>query len=337
MKSGGRILAAAAVAMGLFAPATANAAVTVTLTGDDGQPAPLAAGTPTTIRNMLASSAVQVTTDATVKSWKYTVTAPDGGESVSGLCWSSPINDDERVAYRSNGTYTLTIQTYTATGCGTGARPPMVYTWNVAASVAIGQPPGPLMTRPANTSVTNTHLIDFSGNVGAQNYEIRFAKGGVLAPDGSISGPSTTAIVDSATGKIRFWNFDGPGQYMMVARAQSGDYFTAWSPPVTVTLIAPFDLSSVSFPDSRGPSYQVRGIVREASAAGSRVTIAVAKGEKGKRFRTLGKAKVNSKGVFKLRFRLSRGTYRVRYSFKGTAAVARGTVYEVIRVRRVLG
>jgi hypothetical protein len=186
---------------------------------------------------MSASSAVQVTTDATVKSWKYTVTAPDGGEAVSGLCWSSPINDDERVAYRGNGTYTLTIQTYTATGCSTGARPPMVYTWNVAASVAVGQPPGPLMTRPANTSVTNTHLIDFSGNPGAQNYEIRFAKGGVTAPE----------------------------------------------------------------------------------------------------FRTLGKAKVNSKGVFKLRFRLARGTYRMRYSFKGTSTVARGTVYQVIRVRRILG
>jgi hypothetical protein len=70
--------------------------------------------------------------------------------------------------------------------------------------------------------------------------------------------------------------------------------------------------------------------------AGSRVTVAVAKGKKGKRFRTLGKPKVNGKGNFTLRFRLSRGTYRVRYSFKGTGSVTRGSVYEVITIRRIL-
>jgi len=46
------------------------------------------------------------------------------------------------------------------------------------------------------------------------------------------------------------------------------------------------------------------------------VTVAVAKGKKGKHFRTLGKPKVNSKGVITLRFRLKLGTYRMRYSFK---------------------
>jgi hypothetical protein len=335
MKAGGKLLATAIVAAGLCAPATANAAVTATLTGDDGQPAPLTAGAPPTIRNMSASAAVQVPA-GTAKSWKWVATDPTGVAATTESCWNSLAEDSSRVNYRGNGAYTLTVTTYTATNCASGAQAPIVFSWNVAASVVVGQPAGPLMTRPANTSVTSTHLLDFSGNPGATNYEIRFAKGGVIGPDGAISGPSTTAIVDSATGKIRFWNFDGPGQYVMVARAQSGDYYTAWSPAVAVTLIAPFDLSSVSFPDSRGPSYQVRGIVREKSA-GSRVTIAVAKGKKGKRFRTLGKAKVNSQGVFKLRFRLSRGTYRVRYSFRGTSTVARGTVYEVITIRRVLG
>ena len=71
-------------------------------------------------------------------------------------------------------------------------------------------------------------------------------------------------------------------------------------------------------------------------SAGGKVTVAVAKGKKGKKFRTLGKAKVNSKGVFKLRFRLSLGTYRVRYSFAGSSTVAKGTVYEVVKIRRIL-
>ncbi len=67
------------------------------------------------------------------------------------------------------------------------------------------------------------------------------------------------------------------------------------------------------------------------------MTVAAAKGKKGKKFRTLGKGKVNSKGVFKVRFRLPRGTYRLRYSFKGSSTVAKGTVYEVIKITRRLG
>ena len=59
----------------------------------------------------------------------------------------------------------------------------------------------------------------------------------------------------------------------MVARAQSGDYFTPWSAPITITMIAPFDLLATSFPDSRGPSYQLKGTVREKTMAGSRVTV----------------------------------------------------------------
>jgi hypothetical protein len=129
----------------------------------------------------------------------------------------------------------------------------------------------------------------------------------------------------------------GPGTYVVVARARSGDYYTAWSAPVTLTAIAPFDLSTRTLPDTRGPRYSVRGVVREPSATGNRVTISVAKGKKGKKFRRLGKAKVNGKGVFKLRFTIrKRGVYRLRYSFPGNATVARGTILETVRIRRVI-
>ena len=60
-------------------------------------------------------------------------------------------------------------------------------------------------------------------------------------------------------------------------------------------------------------------------------------GIKGKRFRTLGKPKINSKGQITLRFRLKVGTYRMRYSFKGNSVMARGTIYDVVRIKRVLG
>jgi hypothetical protein len=269
-------------------------------------------------------------------SWKMWVTDPAGTLAVSESCWSSGTTSwDDRVNYRGNGGYVLHVQNFTARSCASGPQPEQAFAFTISGSVAIPQPAA-MMTRPAGTSITNTHLLDFAGNPGAQNYEIHFAKGGVLAPDGSISGPSTTAIVDTS-GKIRFWQFDGPGQYLMVARAQSGDYFTPWSAPITITMVAPFDLLTTGFPDARGPSYKLRGTVREKSLAGSRVTVAAAKGKKGKRFRTLGKPKVNSKGDFTLRFRLSRGTYRLRYSYKGSSTITRGTVYEVVTIRRVIG
>jgi len=156
--------------------------------------------------------------------------------------------------------------------------------------------------------------------------------------DGSLSSPALKdGFFNSTTGKVELIGAREPGTYTIVARARNGQYYSPWSTAANFNLIAPFDLSSRSFPDSRGPSYQVRATVGELSAAGGRVTVAAAKGKNGKRFRTLGKAKINSKGVFKLRFRLARGTYRMRYSFKGSSTVARGTVYETVRIRRIIG
>ncbi len=194
-----------------------------------------------------------------------------------------------------------------------------------------------MLTRAPNSFSTITQQFNFAGNPGASGYEIKWAKGAVVLPDGSLSSPALKdGYWTSTTGKVELIGASEPGAYTIVARARSGSYYSPWSAPANFNLIAPFDISSRSFPDSRGPSYQVRAIVGEPSAGG-RVTVAAAKGKKGKKFRTLGKAKVNSKGVFKVRFRLPRGTYRLRYSFTGSSTVARGTVYEVIRIRRILG
>ena len=336
MKVGGKTLAAAFVAAGLLAPASANAAVSATLTGDDGQPAPLTAGVPASIRNMDASVSVALAQgDAT--SWKFVVTDATNTPVTTEFCWSSVTPKSTGVPYRGNGGYTLTVSLYGAASCAGTPKSTATYSWNVAAGVSIGQPAGPLPTRAPGTLNSHIHMLDFAGNPGTSVYEIRYAKGGVTGADNAITGPSSPTYVDSASGKVRLPSYDGPGEYVIVARAQRGSYYTPWSTPVRVTLQAPFDLSSVSFPDARGPSYQLRGTVREKVIAGSRVTVAAAKGKNGKKFRTLGKARVNSQGVFKLRFRLPRGTYRVRYSFSGNAVVTKGTAYEVIRIRRVLG
>jgi hypothetical protein len=211
--------------------------------------------------------------------------------------------------------------------------------WTVAASVALVAPAGPLPTRQAGSFSTIMQQLDFTANPGAISYEIKFAKGGVVQPDGSLSSPALKdGFLNRSTGKVEIIGASEPGDYVVVARAKSGDYATAWSAPITMRLIAPFDFSTRVFPDQRGPRYSVRATLREKTAAGSRVTVAYAKGKNGKRFKTLGKAKVNSKGTFKLNFTIrKRGTYRLRYSFRGNATVARGTVYEVITIRRVLG
>jgi hypothetical protein len=334
---------AAAVAL-TSAPATAHAAVNAHVTGDDGNPMELTPGTPAQIRNL--SVRVYAHHDRVDdESWQFTVTDPNGttATSIGSYCWNSILDDDSRVIWRGNGTYTVTISTYKGTSCSGSPRSTTSYQYTVNASVAIAPPAGPVRTRAANSITTNTQALGFAGNPGADTYEIRYAKGGVIGPDGAISGPSETAYLDSATGQIQLTNVSSPGSYVVVARARSGDYYTAWSAPVVLTAIAPFDLSSRTFPDSRGPRYSVRGIVREPSAAGKRVTISVAKGKKtrkGKkstRFHRLGKAKINGKGVFKLRFKIRRrGVYRLRYSFPGNATVARGKIVERIRVKRVL-
>jgi hypothetical protein len=339
MKSGERFLATVIVAAGLCVPATANAAVSATVTGDDGNPAALAPGVPLPIRTMDVRAIGHV--DATdAKSFIVKVAGPDGvAAATDSPCWDTRYTNEtsRTVDYRGNGTYALTVSLYTDAACKTGQKD-VGYGWTTTAGVAISPPAPTMLIRAANSFSTITQLFDFAGNPGATGYDIKFAKGATVLPDGSLSSPALKdGFVDSTTGKVELIGAREPGTYTIVARAHKGDYSTPWTAPVTFNLIAPFDLSSRSFPDPRGPSYQVRAVVGEPSAAGSRVTVAVAKGKKGKHFRTLGKPKVNSKGVITLRFRLKLGTYRMRYSFKGSSTVARGTVYDVVRIKRVLG
>ena len=149
-----------------------------------------------------------------------------------------------------------------------------------------------------------------------------------MAADGSLAALNVQdAYLDRATGQVQIIGARDPGTYTAVARAKIGDFATPWSAPVQLQLQLPFDILTGSFTDRRGPSYKLRTTLRDAAASGSRVTVAIAKGKTGKRFRTIGKAKVNSKGQFSVRFTVRKlGWYRVRYSFKGNANVARGHV-----------
>jgi hypothetical protein len=115
------------------------------------------------------------------------------------------------------------------------------------------------------------------------------------------------------------------------------NYFTPWSAPVTLDVVAPFDLSTLIFSDAIGPRFTISGTVREAAAAGSRVTVALARGRTGGRYRTIARPRISSARSFRFSFTQRRyGTYRLRIRFAGNGSVAPGTATRLLQVRRIL-
>jgi hypothetical protein len=330
-------IALAATALGIVAPAGAQAA-TATVTGDDGNPVAIDPSAPPTIRNMNVQTVTTVT-PSDGPYYRTQVFGPDGVAASSlGICArpTALVSSTNFADYRGNGTYRLYMQRYSDSACTTATGAPAAFPYNIAAGVAVAQPQNWLLTRQQNTFSLNTHQFAFSGNPGASLYEVRYARGGVIGADGAISGPSASGFVDTTTGTVPL-RFDAPGSWVIVARAKTDDYYTPWSAPVTVQTKSPFDLQTVTFPDSRGPTYSLRGTIREKAAAGRRVTVSIARGRKGGKFRRLGRAKVRRNGTFALRFRVRRtGRYRLRYTFKGSNLVAGGRVTQGIQIRRRL-
>jgi len=331
-----RISAIAFAALALL-PASASAAG-VTISGDDGNPLAINTTAPTPIRNLDVSYGVTFGSSDPAYH-KTTVLGPDGAAASSGSsCYpkSAITNVSRHADYRGNGTYAVVVQTFTNSACTAGAKEQR-FLYSVNAGTAITPPTGIVLTRLPNSFSTITHKVPVALNPGAYAYEVRFARGGVIGPDGGISGPASDAFLDRNTG-LADARFTEPGQYVMVARIKSGDYYTPWSAPIQFAVKAPFDLSFVGFPDPDGPSYKLRGTLRDPYARGSRVTVYYAKGKKGGKFRKLGRSsKINSRKRFTLRFKLRRpGIYRLQYRFKGSSLVLGGKVTEAIRIRRTI-
>jgi hypothetical protein len=323
--------------LSVLLPASALAAPTATVTGDDGNQAPLNESEPIGIRNMEVEADVNVpTTDSPY----YTTQVFDpAGVAASSLtsCRETRFSPSSRnfADYHGNGTYTVLVRYFPTSNstCAGAARTQHVFKYTINAGTAVTGPPGRLLTRAPNSFATNPYQLPVALNPGATTYEIRYALGGVTGPDGAISGPSAETFVDRNTGLAEF-RFDKPGRWLIVARVQKGSFFTPWSAPVNVNAVAPFDLERITFPDARGPSYKVRGQVRELAARG-KVTISIARGKKTGKFHKIGKAKINSKGRFTKRFKLRKtGRYRLRYTYKGSDLVAAGRVTESVRIRR---
>jgi hypothetical protein len=326
------ILAAALTSGALAVPASAQA-LTVAVTGDDGVPVALAGQT---IRNM-APSLIFAPTGTEV--YSVAVIGPSGTPATfASTCTSS--TTPRSLTYQGNGRYAVYISVYANDAACASAPPapaPAPYTFAIGAGVAIASDPNtPLLTREPGEYATIEHRFPITGNPGADTYDVNYSTNPALAPDGNLVGPSQPAFVDAATATIPI-RFSKPGRYNIVARARVyAGGATPWTAPLAVRVYAPFDFSSSTFPDSRGPSYRLRVRLRETSARG-RVRIYVARKWSGKaRYKRIGTVHIR-RGGFTKRFTLRHtGKYRIRYRFEGSSTTAPGTVVEKVRVRRTV-
>ena len=327
--SSARSALAIAVTAAAALPATASA-LSVTVTGDDGTPIPFNGDV--TIRTMEAKVSIAPVGDEDVR-FTATFVGPDGANVASPIACVRRTTP-RSMEYRGNGAYTIQVTRYNEpdSSCTTPLEGPSTYKYAVNAGVAATAPLGRVLIREPNSSLLRSVAVPVSQNPGATAREVRYTAGGVVGPDGAISGPSAQASVNRTTG-IALLRLTRPGRYTVVARAKNGDFFSPWSPTVFVDAVAPFDIRSPRALDARGPSYRISATVRERSAAGRRVRLAYARGTKGGTYRSLGSVKIDTKGVVSKRFTLRRsGTYRLRLTYPGSATVARGVVVRRLRV-----
>jgi hypothetical protein len=321
-----------------IAPASASA-LAVTVTGDDGNPLALGAGL--TIRNMSPTVGIGFTAGEDIR-YAATITGPDRVNAAGSISCLG-VGTSRTVDYRGNGAYTVTIQPYGASdsNCRTPVGAPSVYSFTITAGVTLAGLDRRVLIRAANSFTALPVELPFTPNPGALGYEVRYAKAGAVGPDGALIGASAEGTVNPTTGRAEL-RITSPGRYAVVARARgftgaTGQFFTPWTPPVTVRAVAPFDVQSARFIDENGPVYRVSVKLREPTARG-RVRLAWARGTAGGRFRGLGSARLTSQGSFTKRFRLARtGIYRLRIGFRGSRTTAAGRVVQHFRISRQVG
>jgi hypothetical protein len=332
--------AAGTIIVALAGASAAQAAATVTVTGDDNNPLALAQGAPAAIRNM--SPQVGIGFPSKEGRFSLSVAGPDGIAVANPLSCFQNDNFTRYVDFRGNGNYTISVVNYAKadTACATPVSTE-TYVFVINSSVSVTPPAGPFLRRTPNSYTTNTLSLPVGLNPGATGYEVQYAAGAVLAPDGSINGPSSSGFVNSSTGLLDL-TFPAAGTYTIVARAKNGTYTSPWSAPVNVQVLVPFDLNSVTFPDSIGPRYKLRGMLRETARIPGKVSLAMARrGAKNRygKYRSIGSATISSKNTFTKSFTQRRtGYYRIRVSYKGSATAPKTTVYVSGRItRRAIG
>jgi hypothetical protein len=335
-----RIVAVAATSvLAALGVASAASAATVTALDDAGNPVSLA--TPgVTVRNM--DQKIGIAFPNTTGQFSTHIAGPDGTAVADDINCNINGDTSRYVTFRGNGAYTITVANFADYRTDrTCARPVSTetYSFTIASSVGITAPPGPFLIRAINSVHTNTLSLPVQQNPGASTYDVQYGLGSPVNPDGSLGGSPQPGYVNRTTGTIDL-SFSIPGTYTVVYRARNGDYSSPWSAPVNVVAIVPFEVLGITWPDSRGPSYLLRGTITDKNIRG-RVSLALAR--KGKHnkygsYKSLGKTSISSRSTFSKRFKERRtGTYRLRIHYAGSAiAPARTVYYTNIRITRRL-
>ncbi len=316
------LVVSAAIAAGVVAPTAANAAVSLSVTGDDGNP--VALGGTINIRNMNPQLSASGT-----DSYGLTVTGPNGAKVASDVsCRTTPLTG-WYVDYVGNGAYTVNLTTYNASCTTPVATQAIPFT--ITASTAITAPPTAQLTRQPGSSLINTIKLPIDLNPGALATDAFVGFNVPANLDGSLPGTPTQVFPDSTTRTVDVRLDKGPGTYVVAAHAKgftggnNPQAFGPWATPVAIRAFDPFDLKAFTWTDSRNtprsPSYRFKATINATSATGS-VSIAIGRGTKGK-YKSYGSAKIR-KHAFAKRFRLSRGKWRIRFKYKGNATVAGG-------------
>jgi hypothetical protein len=311
--------------------------VTVTVTGDDGNPIGL--GATINIRNM--NPQVAPTAIAAGDVYSISVAGPNGAAvAVPATCYEAADTppSPRSVDYVGNGVYTVVLTQYaTADRFCSGAptqQTPLPFT--ITASTAVTSPPTPQLTRKPGSFVTNTIPLPIDLNPGALATDAFVALNVAANPDGSLPGTPTPLFPDATTRTVGVRLDKGPGTYVIAARAKgytgsNGQFFSPWATPAAIRAFAPFDLKSFRWTDSRGPSYRFHATIMETSATG-KVNVAIGRGKKGK-YKSYGTAKIR-KHAFSKRFRLSTGKWRIRFKYKGNSTVAGGFEVRTFQITR---
>jgi hypothetical protein len=324
------LVVSAAIASAAIAPAAANAAVSVTITGDDGNPIALAGAL--NIRNMNPTLAFAV---GPTDNWAALVAGPTGAAVAFPTSCGPGSVSSKSVDYVGNGVYTVTVVNY-ANGCSNPATSTQTLPFTITASTAITSPPTPQLTRKPGSFVTNTIALPIDLNPGALATDAFVAVNVAANPDGSLPGTPTPLFPDSATRTVGVPLDKGPGTYVIAARAKgftgsNGQFFGPWATPAAIRAFGPFDLKSFRWTDSRGPSYRFHATITETTATG-KVNVAIGRGKKGK-YKSFGTATIR-KHAFSKRFRLSAGKWRIRFKYKGNSTVAGGFEVRTFQITR---
>ena len=311
----------------LVLPATA-AGATVTVTNDAGQPTPLTDGGSLQIRHM----APTVTPSFAASDQRYTlvITGPDGKSAgVDAVCVKADAGGPQTISYAGNGAYAVKLITYASVddfyceGSSTTQNSTLV----IAASVTVTGPASPVFYREVDRGSKDL-TFKFDLNPGATAYTFVWAYDAKFGPNGTIVGdyPKDDYGERGAgipTGTIDDLRFPHAGNVSVVASASARNGTSPFSAPVTLKVMGPFDWSETpGFTGGSGGTHVIGGQVYEPGMVGRKVSVLLAKGS-GK-FKPLVSKTIPSTRKLTFKFKKPRGTYRLKYVFKGAEFVAPG-------------